>query len=185
MQSLVDLIRGFFRGVRPWIVVAPWEQALRVRFGKHVRVLRAGFHLRIPVIDVVFLQSVRRRVSSTGKQTLTTRDNHTVTIGTALGYEIADIEAVYRGLHHAEDSLQQLARQVIAKHVTAHVLTDCTPARLEGLARELDTLKDYGLENPELAITDFAVVKTYRLIGDQQYGAYGDHLSTQQQAQAP
>lgn len=180
MQSFVDLIRGFFRGVRPWVVVAPWEQCLRVRLGKHVRVLKAGFHLRIPVIDIVFLQSIRRRVSSTGKQTLTTTDNHTVTIGSALGYEIADVEATYRGLHHAEDTLQQIARQTIAKYVTMHTLAECAPAQLEGLARELDTLKEYGLAHPELAITDFAVVKTYRLIGDQQYGNYGDALSTQQ-----
>lgn len=179
MQSLVDLVRGFFRGIRPWVIVAPWEQALRVRFGKHVRVLGAGFHLRLPVIDVVFLQSIRRRVAGVGRQTLTTRDNQTITVGAALGYEITDVEQLYRGLHHAEDTLQQLARSKIAAYVTSHRLADCTPSALQGLADGLN-LETYGLATPELVVTDFAVVRTYRLIGDQQYSGYGDALTTQQ-----
>ena len=124
MQSLVELIRGFFRGVRPWVIVAPWEQCLRVRLGKRVKVLRAGFHLRIPVIDTVYMQSVRRRVSSIGNQTITTSDNHTISLGGALGYAIEDVEAVYRGLHHAEDTLVQLSRQTIAQHVVTHPLAE-------------------------------------------------------------
>jgi regulator of protease activity HflC (stomatin/prohibitin superfamily) len=179
VQSLVDLIRGFFRGVRPWVVVAPWEQCLRVRLGKHVAVLEAGFHLRLPIIDAIYVQSIRRRVSSIGKQTITTKDDRTVTLGASLGYEITDVEQLYRGLHHAEDTLQQLARQHIAQYVATHDLANCTPADLEALASEME-IEGYGLANPELAITDFAVVRTYRLIGDHQYSAYGDSLSTQQ-----
>lgn len=178
MQSLVDLIRSFFRGVRPWVVISPWEQGLRVRLGKHVRVLGAGVHLRIPGLDVVHIQSVRRRISTIGTQTLTTTDDRTITVAGSLGYEIADIEKLYRGLHHAEDTLQQLGRRAIAKYVTIHQLSDCTPRQLEGLADEL-AFEEYGLHNPELAITDFAVVKTYRLIGDRQYGTYGTALSTE------
>lgn len=180
MQSLVELLRSFFRGVRPWVVVAPWEQALRVRLGKHVRVLKAGFHLRIPVIDVVYMQSVRRRVSSIGQQTLTTADKQTVTLTAALGYAIDDVEAVYRGLHHAEDTLVQLSRQRIAQYVATHPLATCMPADLERLAGQLNLeLELYGFVAPELRVTDFAVVKTYRLIGDRQgIGNYGEPLTT-------
>lgn len=182
MQSLVELIRSFFRGVRPWVVVAPWEQCLRVRLGKHVRVLQAGFHLRIPIIDIVYMQSVRRRVSSTGQQTLTTSDNRTITITAALGYAIDNVEAVYRGLHHAEDTLVQLSRQRLAQYVATHPLADCTPADLERVAGQMALeLASYGFSSPELRVTDFAVVKTYRLIGDRNgIGMYGDALTTTQ-----
>lgn len=178
MQSLVDLIRGFFRGVRPWVVIAPWEQGLRVRLGKRVRLLENGVHLRLPWIDQVHIQSVRRRVSGIGKQTITTRDGKTVTLAGTLGYCIEDIELLYRGMHHAEDSIQQMARGTIAQHVVTHDLFECTPVKLEALAAALD-FRSYGLGCVEIHITDFAIVMTYRLIGDQQYGAYGSSLHTE------
>lgn len=63
MNELFGAIFRFFRQFQIWVVVAPWEQAVRVRLGKHLSVLNAGVHLKLPFADLVYLQSVRLRIS--------------------------------------------------------------------------------------------------------------------------
>jgi len=179
MQSLIELFSRFFRSFRCWVTVAPWEQALRVRLGKNVRLLAPGLHLKIPFVDAVHVQSVRMRVSPAGKQTLTMTDGRTtVTIASALGYSVSSIERLYREMHHAEDTLQNLARGAIAEYVATHAPEDCTPAQIEEHATDALDLDRYGIGQAQIHITEFAIVRTYRLIGDQTYGIYGDSLNT-------
>ena len=61
------MIRELFAqlsNVLTWVVVvAPWEQALRIRWGKTATLLKGGVYLRIPFIDRIYRQSVRKRTS--------------------------------------------------------------------------------------------------------------------------
>lgn len=179
MSEFFAALRQFLLGLRPWVVVAPWEQALRVRAGKHVQLLGSGFHVKLPVLDMMYLQTVRLRVCNFGygRQTVTTKDGVTVTFSGAIGYGILDLEKLYRTLHHAEDTLQSLARGMIAEYVNTHFAEACAPARITkrvgaDLARRF---KQYGLDQVCLYLTDYAVVRTYRIIGDN--GPYGSGSS--------
>jgi hypothetical protein len=180
MQGLVELLSRFFRSFRLWVTVAPWEQAIRVRLGKHVHLLQPGIHLRIPFVDAVHVQSVRLRVSPIGRQTLTMSDGRTtVTLSGSLGYAVHNIEHLYRRMHHAEDTIQQIARGAIAQYVATSSPICCTPHLIEKHVGQTLDLSEYGLEDEQLHITDFAIVRTYRLIGDVQYGIHGSSLSTE------
>jgi hypothetical protein len=180
MQPLIDILTKFYRSLQFWVTVAPWEQALSVRLGKHVRLLQPGPHLKIPFVDQVFVQSVRLRISSSGKQTLTMADGvTTVTLSAALSYSIADIEILYRSVHHIEDTLQQMARGIIAQYVAIHEVAGCTPALIESAATERLALARYGIGDAQVIITEFAIARTYRLIGDVTYGMHGRALNTE------
>jgi hypothetical protein len=63
MGAFIDAIMRLLGAVAFWVIVQPWEQCLRVRMGKHVRMLPSGFHWRLPLIDTVFKQSVRMRTA--------------------------------------------------------------------------------------------------------------------------
>ena len=178
MNELFAALRQFLLGLRPWVAIAPWEQALRVRLGKHINLLLPGLHWKFPIIDVVFTQSIRLRVCNFGygRQTVTTLDGTAVTFGGAVAYSIRDIELLYRTLHHAEDTLQSLARGFLAQFFTGHKLAECAPelvSKMVGAALAKD-FESYGLADVSLYLTDFAVVKTFRLIGDN--GPYANGL---------
>lgn len=179
-MNLAELVSRFTGIFRWWVSVAPWEQAVRVRLGKHVRVLGAGVHLRIPAVDRVFRQSTRRRFSSVPTQTVTTRDEKTVTISGALGYAIADVGALYNTVHQAEDTIQTEAQAAVARYVHAHDLAECSPITLEHVVTEALDLGRYGISGVEFSVTDFAVVKTFRLIQGEpkSYSHEGAYLST-------
>lgn len=180
IQEMLRSVGGLFRW---WVIVAPWEQAVRVRLGNRVRVLTAGIYLRVPGLDRVYLQSVRRRMCSIPTQILTTKDGKPLTISGAIGYCIRDIGKLYDTLHHAEDTIQTEVAAILARLVHERELVECPPAILEAVVTERLDLSRYGLGDLEFVVTDYAVVRTYRLIQcspkDWVYGGDKAHLATE------
>lgn len=164
MESIKELFRQAGNLFRWWYIVAPWEQSIRVRLGKKVEVLNEGVHLRIPFADRVFIQSTRRRFLSLGTQTISTLDEKVITIGAKLGYEIQDIGKLYDTLHDAEDTLAAETAGMIARYINCRKIKDVKPLTIESYVAEHLNLTQYGLGSTRFFITDFAVVRTYRLI---------------------
>lgn len=180
MNWLFDTISRLVGQVIFWAAVQPWEQAIRVRFGKHVRRLQPGFHLRIPIIDQVHKQTSAWRTSLISTQTLSTIDGATLISGGTVGYVIADIETLYRCLHHAEDTISQIAAAAIATVVQRTAKADLTPALVSesATAEARLRLEAFGLASIELRLTDFAFVRAYRIVQDQRW-VIGTPLETQ------
>jgi hypothetical protein len=132
MSVVSDYLARLLGGAAFWVVVLPWQQALRVRGGRHVRLLKPGIYLKVPILDVVQVESVRRRTSMVPIQTLST----------------AIAAQVFRLQRHEID-----------------------PGRLCELvnSRLVEAFSPYGLSNVTLYITDFAFVRTIRLIQDQRW----------------
>lgn len=157
------------------VVVAPWEQALRVRLGKRVKLLNAGVFLAIPFIDRIYRQSVRRRLRIVQPQTLTTRDRRQLCIGGAVGYTITDILKLYSSVHSPDETIAAMAQAAIAEYVATHDYDECRPELIEAhVVKQMD-LDRYGLGESEFYITNFVSTKTYRFVTGafQEYGGSG------------
>ncbi len=181
ISSFMEGLRQLFRALQAWVTIAPWEQGLRVRLGRRVKLLRAGVHLKLPIIDVLYIQTVRTRISSLGRQIATTQDGKAITLAGAVGYAIEDIERLYRSLHHAEDTIQSLARARIARFIAAHQAAQCRSQEMEtSITADLtQELAGYGLADVRVYVTEFAIVRTYRLLGDYAGGSnFGSPLAT-------
>lgn len=163
-----------------WVViVAPWEQALRVRLGKHVRLLEAGCYLRIPFLDRVYRHTVRQRMFVVRPQVLTTKDGKTLTLSGAVGFRIGDLEKLFNSLHDAMDTIEAKIGSCIAEYVSSHSVVECEPLKIESHVAEMIDLSKYGLEDQEFGLTSFAIVRTHRLItGDLPAWSQGDALNT-------
>jgi hypothetical protein len=171
LQGMLSWFTDFFIW---WTIVAPWEQAIRVRAGKHITVLYAGLHLKIPHLDTIYTQATRTRTVDIGTQTLTTADGHPVTIAGNVKYKIVDLLRLYQTLHNPGSTIIDLAASHIADFVTTSAKEDCAPEAVrEYASAELD-LSQYGLSDSYVNITDFAFVPTFRLIqDDRQYRESG------------
>lgn len=167
MEPIRELFRQFGNLFRWWYVVAPWEQSVRVRMGTRVQVLGAGVHVRIPFADRVFRQSTRRRFIPVTTQTVTTTDGKAVTVSGALAYEIHDIGKLYDTLHDAQDTLEAEAAAAVARYIAGRSISALRPAGIETHVVESMDLTRYGLRGAEFAVTDFAAVRTYRLLQSQ------------------
>jgi hypothetical protein len=159
-----------------WVTVMPWEEAVFVRGGKSMRVIRAGIYLRIPFYDQVYLQTTRLRVMTSPPQTVTTKDGKTITVVMALGYSIVDIKKLYSTLFQPESTLCNILQSSVAEAVREANYEICTPAFIEAKAVKDISVEDYGLKFEYIKATGFSQVKAYRLIQDNHWNP--DSLNT-------
>lgn len=179
MSWLQQIFSSFGQLLKWWFVVLPWERAIRVRLGKHVVCFEAGLHFQIPFIDRLYVQNIRRRIAPIHAQTITTKDGRTVTLAGCLSYVISDIVKLYQTLHQAEATIMQHVQGLISEFVVNQNFDECSPQRItEEVDRGLD-LGQFGLAQTKFFLTDFAAVRTYRLLNDGLSRYAGDELDTE------
>jgi hypothetical protein len=178
LSSFWQLLERLWNHLVFWIIVDPWERALRVRFGRHITELTPGIALKLPIVDTVYKQTVRRRVATIPPQLLSTRDGRVVHVALALGYEITDLRKLYQTLHHAEDTLRNLASAAVAAFVAQETSTPDLPRAIERAVRDQLDFSRFGLGEVSLQVTDFAYVRPLRVVMDSKWGSSGDHLNT-------
>lgn len=181
MGAIRELLSSFSQLFKWWFIVAPWEQALRIRGGKRSKLLCAGVHFRIPFWDRIYRQSVRLRANGMPSQTLSTADDYVLTVRLCIMYQIADMERVYESLEDL-DALSALAATAVADYITSHRMDEITPSGIEQAATAALPMSRFGLESPdERSVRVIDVVrlkKTYRLItGDISRDGYWDEAN--------
>ena len=172
IEALLNALKKAFEGIRPWIVVAPWEQGLRVRLGKYVTLLAPGYHLKIPLVDISFVQGVRLRICDLGKQTVTRAGGkamEAVTFNGNVEYQLSDIEQMFATLQHPTDAVRNAARACLAAAIRTggEELPSIEESALQAIKSEMS---GRGVAVERIRLAEFAIVRTYRLIGD--YGTY-------------
>lgn len=187
-MSVFQQLLGFLNTLLSWcFTVEPWEQAIRVRCGKNVRLFPPGMYWKFPFFDVVYKQNVRRRVCGIPIQTLTARDGKALTITGSLGYKVADVLKLHLTLHDAEGSVQQEVLGIVADYVASQDTAQCTPALIIAYVRARLDFERYGLSDVEFFLSGYVCgVPTFRLLQDtmQAYGM-GGSLSTQPPSNGP
>lgn len=180
MNIFYQLLQFFQTLLTWWFIVEPWEQAVRVRFGKHLRLFEAGAHFRVPYFDHIYVQNVRRRVMGLGMHTLTTRDGQTLTVSGSLGYKITDVLKLHQTLNDAEGTVAQQVQGTLARYVATHDAAECTPAQLMEEVNGMLPLEQYGLGEADFFLQGYvAKIPAFRLIQEGLGGwATGGTLST-------
>jgi len=169
MNQVKELFEYIFNAIKIWIIVQPWQQGLRVRNGKSIKLLNGGIYFRIPYFDSIFVQEIRLRTILLPIQTLTSKDLKTITISSCIGYSITSLEQLYKTLHHPETTLQNIAMSQISEFIFKNNLNDITPEIIENNIISKLNNENYGIKFEYFKITSFAVVRTYRLIQDNGY----------------
>ena len=170
MNQVQQFFEYILNIVKVWVIVQPWETGLRVRNGKKIKKLYPGLYFRLPYFDSVYIQEKRLRIISLPIQTVTTKDLQTVTLNGAVGYAITDIKTLYQTLFHPETTITNVVMNEISKFVINNTIKDAPPEKIENsVLGELKNGYDYGIEFQYFKITNFAVIRTYRLIQDQSW----------------
>ena len=164
MAWLNSLLTNFSEAFRWFYILQPWEQALRVRCGKYIRLHDGGLHFKVPYIDFIFKQNTRLRISDVPAQTITTLDARTITLSGALQYRVADITPLFTKLHMAENTIAQECQAILTEYIAWNEFKECEPKNVMQHVQDNLTLEEYGLADVRFILKDFAVVKTYRFI---------------------
>jgi hypothetical protein len=147
-----------------WVVVAPWERAVRARGGKHASVLGPGLHLKIPFLDRVSLVSVRTRMLSSTGQTMRLRDGRSVTVNIAVQFSIADVLRLFETISNPETTILLSAQAAVARAMLSQDGESVTAQRVEEIAGAAMPGAEWGLGDVRVWVTSFVQAKTYRLM---------------------
>ena len=169
MNQIQEFFNYIFQALKIWVIIQPQEAGIIVRGGKKVKKVGKGIYFKIPYFDSVFVQETRLRVVALPIQTLTTKDLKTITLNGAVGYSITNIETLYNKLFHPEITIMNIVMSGIADVIYSKRLEEITPTELQQKVYERLESADYGLSFEYFKITNFAVVRTYRLIQDQSW----------------
>jgi regulator of protease activity HflC (stomatin/prohibitin superfamily) len=173
MNQVKDFFEYIFNAIKIWIIVQPWQTGIRVRSGKNIKKLAGGIYFRLPYFDSVFIQENRLRVVSMPIQTLTSKDIKTITINGAVGYTIIDIEKLYQTLYHPETTIANITMSEVADFIFRNNLESINPNTIEKAVISKLNKEYFGLKFEYFRITNFAVVRTFRLIQDQSWISEG------------
>lgn len=73
-----------------------------------------------------------------------------------------------------------LARALIADYIVAHSREFCSPEIIQASVNKALDFSAYGLSQAKIYLSDFAVVRTYRIVGDYNgFGVSGSGLNNQ------
>lgn len=170
MTTLGEIFAWIGKVLTWWIVVMPWEQAIRVRLGNRVKLLQAGFYFKIPFADIVYCQTTRLRMISIPIQTISTKDKQVISIAVSGGYHVIDMLLMFDTCQHPEMVVQNIIMSSVSEKVSTSDLADLSPSEIERYVREsISRGSEYGLGKFQFNVIGYAVVKTYRLISDQHY----------------
>ncbi len=161
---LTTLVQSIGKPLQWWIVIALWEQGLRVRLGKTATLLRPGVHFRIPFLDRVFVQSIRCRTLVQTSQTVTTLDKRTVTFTLAVDYYIVDIRRLFNTLSSPEITIMTRACGTVANFIATQNRIDLGPAKIGEVATNSIETKNWGIGGVKATVTSFAEARVYRLL---------------------
>jgi len=171
ITTFVGWLQSLGRGIRPWVTVRPWEQGVRVRLGKHTRLLHAGVYLKIPFLDTATVYAIRTRTAFAPLQTLRSLDQRTVTIGLIVRYRIGDLLKVLDTLHNPEGTLIHMAQGVVSELVAVTNAGDIRPELISDTVTEKLDPKQYGVEDFAILVSDNADLshRTFRLLQEGRY----------------
>lgn len=166
MNYIKDTLEYLSKILIWWVIIMPWEKGLRTRFGKSTKLLNPGTHFRIPFFDNVYIQCIRLRVVQLPPQTISTKDNFTLTIVMCAGYSIVDIEKLYNTLYQPESTICNVILGAISDYISSTNLKDCSPVSIEThVSKKLESF-DYGIKYESIKTSGYALVKAIRLIQD-------------------
>jgi len=165
-ETFVGWLQSVGRGIRPWATVRPWEQGVRIRLGKHTRLLLPGVHVKVPLVDTVSIYPIRTRTTPAPLQTLRTADLRTVTVGLAIQYRIADLLVVLQTLHNPEMTLIHMAQGAVSELIATLGVNEINPERISIAVTQAIAPARFGLGELTVLVTDNADLtqRTIRLL---------------------
>ncbi len=151
----------------------PWESAVRVRGGKHVKLCGPGVHLKIPAYDSVYVHNVRRYSSTLPAITLSSADGRVFVASCMLSYVVTDVLKMHTSVNNPSGVLQQRILQKMSEFFISSSGQQVNPASLQTFVSSIKS-DDLGVGDIEVSVANFASVTTVRVINDEMHSRWHD-----------
>lgn len=164
MGILFEWLLSIIREFQFWLIVQPWDRALRTRLGRNPRVLAEGIHWKIPLVDTVQVVSTQQQTYPFPSQTLWSADGRPVTVAGLIKFRIVDPCASQMAMKEPETICAAQAQTAVTEYVSERSVADMRLGELRQTIFDALVGAVPGIEFDEVAITEFGAFRTLRLL---------------------
>jgi regulator of protease activity HflC (stomatin/prohibitin superfamily) len=145
-----------------YFIVKQWERVALIRLGRIVKIEdRAGIHLRIPLVDRLYVVDMRMQTIQLKGQTTITKDNISVSIDTVVFTKVEDPMKVILQIEDYKDAVAKYAQTSIRDIMGKYSLDDLLMKREEvadAFKDKVDELsKVWGVDITKAEIQDISL----------------------------
>ena len=142
-------------------VVKQWEQAAILRFGRIIKIMGPGLHVKVPILDSIRRLDLRTQTIDLLGQSAITKDNTSIGIDAVAFVKIEDAEKVIMQIVNYADAVSKYAQTAIRNIMGRYNLDDLLESReeiAEMLKEEIDKLsKDWGIDVTRVGLQDISL----------------------------
>lgn len=154
-----DILKELWHYLIPFVVIYQYERGVRLRFGINAKLLKPGFHFKIPLIDDVIKCNVENETKTTWAIHVTTIDERTVTSTPVIKYKIIDAVKWITEANDASTNLHDITRGVVADCLTEVTWSECkektTATKIKNKLNK--KIEDIGVVVSEVMLTDLCI----------------------------
>ena len=165
-DKLIDFLIQFGKDLLPFVIVEQWNGAVHLRFGKFVSIRYPGIHLKLPFFDSIIETAVITQTVNLPAQTLTTLDEKGIVLKALIRYRVTNVKDYLLNVMHANDVLIDTTMGMIRDIVEVTNWEDLVDVNEQITAEVKEFVQKWGIEIEKITITDLAIVKTFRILGD-------------------
>jgi regulator of protease activity HflC (stomatin/prohibitin superfamily) len=167
-DKLIEIISHWWLQLVPFVIIREYEEAVLLRFGMFNRVMLAGIHFKIPLIDEVLDQHVVVTTLSLDAQSLYTKDKQNIVVKAVIKYKISDVKTFLLEVYDAQDALSDMSQSIIKNVIMSMSMDECTDSELDNtLTKKVRVeARKWGVEVQQVTLTDLAPIRSFRLIND-------------------
>lgn len=173
--SWIDSLLERLKAAWPWKRVRPWEKAVRISYWPwlkepKIELLDPGVAREFWFFQEVQEVSVVEQVIMLKPQSVTTKDDVSVTFEATITYEVIDPEAHITKVHNPDESLVNRAMMHLSdriRHVDWAYLRDHQKGLERSLRRTLTTqVTPWGIKVKNVGLTGIVRARQYRVYTD-------------------
>lgn len=165
-DKLIDFLIQFGKDCLPFVIVEQWNGAVHLRFGKYIGVRKPGIHFKLPFFDSIIETPVITQSVNLPAQTLTTLDEQGIVLKAIIRYRVNDVKEYLLGVMHANDVLIDTTQGMIRDIVEVTKWENLVDVNSQITNEVKEFVEKWGIEVEVITITDLAIVKTFRILGD-------------------
>lgn len=168
LDKLIDFILSIFDQINPFFIVSEYQQAVVLRNGKFLKLLKRGLHLKAPFIDEIIKQHTITTTLTLPAQSLVTKDGFDVVVKCIVKYKIIDIKIFCLEVFDNVDAISDISQGIIKTQIMGNTWDFCRDNELDNLLSKKvrHEVKKYGVEVEQVTLTDIAKIKTIKLINE-------------------
>ncbi len=156
-----DLLHWLGDRIIPFQVVSVYDGAVRLRFGKHPKILTPGLRFKIPLADYVYTCNIKNETKETKAVHVTTVCGKTVTAVPIIKFRIVDPVKWLIESCDADNNLAHITAAVVSDCLTDITWEECKKKTTRTVIRKKlnDTIEDMGAKVSDVMLTDLCICR--------------------------